>query len=153
MLLQGLGDSIHEDDKPDHANGTKDPEPTAGHEASARDRKTGVRNRVRASKVVDNPLAKALRARKVAPMRLWGKENNDRVQACIQATGGKKIGAWSRCAAHIWHSELSDEERSEYRTKAEELSVPDDEQCYMYVDISNTCWMGRSSHSTATKSV
>ena len=150
-MLQGLGDSTQVDDDPDDANGTKDPVPTTVPETSTGGKKTATRNS--GGKVVDNPLAKALRARKVAAMRLWGKENNDRVQACIQATGGKKIGAWSRCAAHIWHNELSEDERAEYKAKAKELCVPDDEQCYMYVDMSNACWMGRSSHSTATSSV
>ena len=83
-------------------------------------------------------------------MRLWGKENNDLVQARIKATGEKKIGGRSRCAAYLWHNEVSDDERAEYTTKAEELCVADDEQCYMYVDTCNACWMGRSPHNTAT---
>ncbi|TBU62862.1 hypothetical protein BD310DRAFT_973881 [Dichomitus squalens] len=91
-------------------------------------------------KIVDNPLAKALRARKVSPMRLWGSENNARVQERIEAMGGNKIGGWSRCASYIWHNELEEAERSEWVKKAEELSVPDDEQCYMCVGLP-ICWL------------
>ncbi|TBU51093.1 hypothetical protein BD310DRAFT_764358, partial [Dichomitus squalens] len=49
----------------------------------------------------------------------------------IEAMGGNKIGGWSRCASYIWHNELEEVERSEWVKKAEELSVPDDEQCYI----------------------
>ncbi|EJF59283.1 hypothetical protein DICSQDRAFT_172266 [Dichomitus squalens LYAD-421 SS1] len=114
-------------------NGNDCPQKAEDGATASPSRNTGSNDTARAvvGKIVDNPLAKALRARKVSPMRLWGSENNARVQERIEAMGRNKIGGWSRCASYIWHNELEEAERSEWVKKAEELSMPDDEQCYI----------------------
>ncbi|EJF57416.1 hypothetical protein DICSQDRAFT_173968 [Dichomitus squalens LYAD-421 SS1] len=114
--------ALVENDCPDNAKDGCAPLPS---------KSTGSNDTTRRGKIVDNPLANALRARKVSPMRLWGSKNNARVQERIQATGGKQIGSWSGCVSYIWHNELEEAERSEWVKKAEELSVPDNEQCYV----------------------
>lgn len=85
-------------------------------------------------KVEDNPLAKALRTRKVSPMRLWGSAHNERVQRTLvqmaKTNPDSKIGGWSWCAAWIWQNELSAEERAEWTKKASEVDVADDQQCF-----------------------
>ena len=82
----------------------------------------------------DNPLAKALRTRKVSPMRLWGSAHNERVQHTLARMAQKhpdsNIGGWSSCAAWIWQNELSAEERAEWTKKASEVDVADDQQCF-----------------------
>ena len=54
------------------------------------------------TKMDNNPLAKALQARKVSGMWLWGSAHNVQVQKRISETNTLKIGRWSQCASWLW---------------------------------------------------
>lgn len=89
-------------------------------------------------KIDDNPLAKALRARKVSGMRLWGSAHNALVQERISKTKVSKIGGWSQCASWLWHNKLTDEQHAEWTKRAAEVGDSDAEQCFWYVTTSIT---------------
>ncbi|KAI1796743.1 hypothetical protein LXA43DRAFT_879098 [Ganoderma leucocontextum] len=81
-------------------------------------------------KVEDNPLAKALRTRKLSPMRLWGSAHNELVQKRIAETRVSKVGGWSGCAAWLWQNTLTEGERAEWTERAGNITVSDEQQCF-----------------------
>ncbi|KAI1789147.1 hypothetical protein LXA43DRAFT_1063024 [Ganoderma leucocontextum] len=81
------------------------------------------------SKVEDNPLAKALRTRKLSPMRLWGSMHNELVQKRITEIKVLKVGGWSGCAAWLWQNKLTEGECVEWTERAENIML-DKQQCF-----------------------
>ena len=76
-----------------------------------------------------NPLWKFMSSRRVSAMRLWASHNIEKV---FEEAGSRDIGLFSSTSAILWRG-LEEEEREEWRSRANEHNKDKKDQCYLYV--------------------